>query len=180
MLICGFKKGTQIIDKNCEKAVAPKPGENEIRVSCEFFSNPRSESSYWEFEETVIETPATPSQDDLDATHTLADATSGSGDELSAAGNNNVVNELKPGSSSSSSGEASASATIKRKVKMLENEERTNYIYKVEPTANPVVHTAVLTIKSIGTDVFKEYTFNAGGGVSKVIKVFADESKHLF
>lgn len=164
-------QGTQIIDKNCEKAVAPKLGENEIRVSCEFFSNPRSESSYWEFEETVIETPATPSQDDLDAPHTDATSGSGSGDEQSAAGNN-VVNELKPGS-----GDAAASATIKRKVKLIENEENSNYIYKVESTGNPVVHTAVLTIRSIGADVFKEYTFNAGNGVSKVIKVFPDETQ---
>lgn len=158
--------GTQIIDKDCERAVAPKPGETEIRLLCSFFANPRAEASHWEFEEEVIETQPTSetTNSEMGSQEDVVSAAAVSGSD-----GNNVVNEL------------TSPRPKKMTVQLRENEDNPNYIYKIEENENPQsgVYTAVLTIKAIGTEFLKEYTFKVGD-VSKTIKVYADESKHLF
>jgi len=157
-------EGTQIIDKECHRGVVGKPGENDFKIACVFFSNPRFDgNSYWETNEEV-ESSVTSSGGGSDSSVVV-----GGGGESTSHGDDQVATSTQ-----------SSEPLVERKImRIFEHEERQNYAYSLEDYSaepNTGLYRAVLKIKTIRPSDLKNYTFRVDDHV-RTIMLFDNEKQ---
>lgn len=155
--------------------MAPKEGENELRIPCVFFSNPRDrENSHWEIEEALEPTSETGAMDEENvSTPEMIDHVGHLGhDETGDESGHEFTTPADP---------ATNALDENKLIRLFENKETAHYIYTVEPYAadgqdNTGLYRAVLKIKNIRPSDYKNYTFRLFEQ-HRTIRVYANESK---
>jgi hypothetical protein len=133
--------GAQIIDNECTPVQYAKAGDQDLKIECLFFLNPRKGVTFWETKEE----------------------SSSSESNINPAVPSTSVNEQNPstGVPQSITAAVAAPAIPSGTIKISENDEIHNYVYSLEEQGAGL-YKAVLRIKDVRAQDFKEYTFRVG------------------
>jgi hypothetical protein len=162
--------------------VQAKVGDKDLRITCQFFANPKTESSYMETKRDQEKAQTNVENSDSSA----AGSNNSNENSANSESNNNVVNvenEKSENSETSSSPADEQPPVVSQDalIKLAEGGEDGHYHYVIEDSGegNSGIYEAVLKISEVTANDFKNYTFKIDKYEAKIRLLSADQCNYL-